>query len=265
MKQKSINKTKQKEDDGLPQVSKKLEQLSADHMIVEKSSSGKHENSVAFTIRDVWSGCGIAQARPSRSLDHNRVDLKHFVGRVSGSSPEILVKSDAAKEITGAVTQLGWHPEPCLANKWPHNASHERWIQTLKSVIRASMLQSGFPEQISEWSAPYSSISLALKQPCTIHEWEKDASGITLEAFRYKENWTAWMAFHEGEEFVGKRPLFGQLIYYLDKKANSLMPPTSPGLFVGWRLDSGLRYRGVLLVADYSLIRQGILEKLSIW
>ena len=117
-------------------------------MIIERSSSGRHANSVAFTIRDVWSGCGIAFARPFRSLESNRADLKHFAGRISSTSPEILVKSDAAEEMTGAVESFGWHPEPSLSNKWPHNASHERWIQTLKSVVRASMLQSGFPEQI---------------------------------------------------------------------------------------------------------------------
>ena len=30
---------------------------------------------------------------------------------------------------------------------------------------------------------------------------------------------------------------------------------TSPGLFVGWRLESGLRHRGVLYIADYDTIR----------
>ena len=35
------------------------------------------------------------------------------------------------------------------------------------------------------------------------------------------------------------------------------MPKTSPGLFIGWRLESGLRYRGVLFVADYERVRKG--------
>ena len=59
----------------------------------------------------------------------------------------MLVKSDAAKELTKAVSDLGWHPEPSLENKWPHNERHERWIGTYKSVFRASMLQSGFPNE----------------------------------------------------------------------------------------------------------------------
>ncbi len=35
------------------------------------------------------------------------------------------------------------------------------------------------------------------------------------------------------------------------------MPPTVPGLFVGWRLESGMRYRGALYIADYDKIKKG--------
>ena len=78
----------------------------------------------------------------THAFKSNRVDLKHFVGPSGPSRPNIIVKSDAAKEMIGTVKELGWHSEPSLANRWLHNASHERRIQTLKSVIRASMLQS---------------------------------------------------------------------------------------------------------------------------
>ena len=38
------------------------------------------------------------------------------------------------------------------------------------------------------------------------------------------------------------------------------MPNTSAGLSIGWRFDSGIRYRGVLLTADYDFLRQGIFK-----
>ena len=88
--------------------------------------------------------------------------------------PQILVKSDAASEITAAVRQLGWLPEPSLQNRFPHNAVLERWIGTLKSTVRAAMLQSGFPELRADWAVPYSAMSLAIIQPCPIHTHERD-------------------------------------------------------------------------------------------
>ena len=35
------------------------------------------------------------------------------------------------------------------------------------------------------------------------------------------------------------------------------MPRTSAGIFVGWQLESGLRYRMILKIADLESIRQG--------
>lgn len=36
------------------------------------------------------------------------------------------------------------------------------------------------------------------------------------------------------------------------------MPNTSPGLFVSWQFESGLRYREMLFIADYELCRRGV-------
>ena len=38
------------------------------------------------------------------------------------------------------------------------------------------------------------------------------------------------------------------------------MPTTAPGFFIGWRLESGCRYRGVLLIHDYEQAREGNLS-----
>ena len=241
MRQRSNARTKEREDDMLPAVHGPRERLSADHMISQRETIGTLEHGVSFTIRDEWSGMGVANNRKARSSNTNRLDLKNFAGRLGTSRPSILVKSDAAKEITNAVESLGWFSEPSLQNRWPHNARHERWLGTLKSVIRAAVLQAGWPEKIVDWSVPYSAIALGLKQPCPILDHEKDASGAILAAYSNKANWTCWEAFHKGEKFTGKRPLFGQLIYYLDDRAHTLMPRTSAGLFLGWRMESGLR------------------------
>ena len=95
------------------------------------------------------------------------------------------------------------------------------------------MLQSGFPQKATTWALPYSSIVLAIDQPAPIHAHERDAAGNTLPEFRYKENRTCWQEHHDGEEFQGILGIFGQLCYYLDRSTHSMMPNTSPGLFVG--------------------------------
>ena len=35
------------------------------------------------------------------------------------------------------------------------------------------------------------------------------------------------------------------------------MPATLPGLFICWRLESGLRYRNMLKIADFESVRTG--------
>ena len=57
--------------------------------------------------------------------------------------------------------------------------------------------------------------------------------------------------------FEGRRLCFGQLVYFRKKSATrrTLEPNMSPGLFLGWRIDPGLRYRGVLRVLDYQEYR----------
>ena len=153
--------------------------------------------------------------RGRRSMESNRVDLKTFTGvEVQKKKPWILVKSDAAQEIIRAVEELNWHPEPSLANIWPHNAEHERWSGIVKSVARAAMLQSGFPVKAVAWVLPFASIALATVLPCPIHAHEKDAAGNILPGFEDKLNRTCWQEHHDGKDFQGLPLLFGQLVYY---------------------------------------------------
>mgnify|MGYP003318600937 CR=1 FL=1 len=63
-------------------------------------------------------------------------------------------------------------------------------------------------------------------------------------------------AFHDGEAFNGPVEPFGRLVYYLDRSAHPLAPTTSAGLFLGWRLECGLRFRNVLLIANYDAVRE---------
>ena len=83
-----------------------------------------------------------------------------------------MVKSDAAKEIIGAVEHLGWHSIPSLENTWPHNTVHERHQGKRKGVQRASMLQSGIPEPGWDVAATCSCIVLTIVELAPILPYE---------------------------------------------------------------------------------------------
>ena len=125
-----------------------LQQLGVDMIVVSKGGEDVlHRMSAAgnkftWTIRDHYSGQGFTLPSDSASQDTIRNALLNFVG-AENDAPKIIVKSDCARAIIGAVEELGWLSEPSLANRWPHNTYHERWHGTYKSVIRAAMCQSG--------------------------------------------------------------------------------------------------------------------------
>ena len=61
MRQKSVGRTKGRDDDGLPAVDKPCQRLSADHVILQRSAVEQNgvEDYVCFSIRDEFSGCGL--------------------------------------------------------------------------------------------------------------------------------------------------------------------------------------------------------------
>ena len=78
---------------------------------------------------------------------------------------------------------------------------------------------------------------------------EKNAAGEALPEHQHKVGKTCWFV-HHGSDFTGPLQPFGRLVYYLNR-THPMTANTKPGFFVGWRLESGLRYRGVLRVLDY--------------
>ena len=114
-----MSRKKERKEDELPAVNEPFLRLSADHMYHQRAREGNLVHYVSFTIRDEYSGCGMAYLRKTRSQDQNRLDLKRFAGHIGKGRPEILVKSDAASEITKAVDDLGWLSEPSLENTTP--------------------------------------------------------------------------------------------------------------------------------------------------
>ena len=141
-------------DDGLPALTAPRQQFSTDVIIVSKSSIDAKKKAtdgevVALTIRDAYSGLGFARPLTSRETS-SLVPTFKFVGGAAVRNPSVIMKSDAEPGIISSVETLGWHPETSLANRWPHNTTHERWHGSLKSVERSAIAQSGFPIESGE-------------------------------------------------------------------------------------------------------------------
>ena len=69
---------------------------------------------------------------------------------------------------------------------------------------------------------------------------------------------TCYAAANNGDPFAGWKIPFGALVYYKPPKHRELpsfSARTLPGIFVGWRVDSGFKHQNVHLVLDYDSIR----------
>ena len=121
-------------------------QMRVDHIIIgsdlSKGSEGEQACLICF---DEYSGCYQAFAQSSRTTSNNVACLRKFGGTRAHGRALCSVKSDSAQELTEAVKQLGWLPEPGLPNDPYHNAKLESNIRRIKEGTRAIHLAAGFP------------------------------------------------------------------------------------------------------------------------
>ena len=141
--------------------------------------------------------------------------------------------------------------ETSLPNTWPHNTLHERWIQAVEQTCRAVMGQSGLPAKAWDLGGAYACMIMNVQRKASMLPWELDLAGNPIPSKRAKALQTCWEAFH-GSEFEGPIQPFGRLCWYLSHRpTHPMMPRTTPGFFLGWRLEHGIRYQGVLMIGDY--------------
>ena len=86
-------------------------------------------------------------------------------------------------------------------------------------------------------ASEYAPIALSLVQLAPT--WPNSVPGLTC-----------WQSSHNGDDFDGPIQPFGRLCHYKSRDAHALAADTKPGLFLGWKLQTGVRFRQVLLVAD---------------
>ena len=166
----------------------------------------------------------------NRTASNHAKNFRHFLGlRANELASCVLIKMDEAGELEQSAHEVGLLPEVSLPNRWPRNATLERDIREEKECCRAIHMQSGLPYEFHTYSFPYACMSMSFDRP-SLSDPAK----------------TQWEALTRSK-FDGIRRCFGQLVYYRDRKVGkrTLDPNMSPGLFMGWRIESGFRYRYV--------------------
>lgn len=233
-----------KADDFVDPPKQPLEQLATDDVILAKGSEhmgvGVGGIRSHHVVRDTYSGARIAYPLSKRTAEAHARNFRHFLGlKGSELTTRTFIKMDEAGELEQAAHAVGMVPETSLPNRWPHNASLERDVREEKECCRTVHLQSGLPYEYHTYSYPYACLSMSFDKP-SIADPEK----------------TQWESLTRNK-FDGMRLCFGQLVYYRKKSPTkrTLEPNMSPGLFMGWRIDPGFRYKNVVRVLDYQEYR----------
>jgi hypothetical protein len=236
--------------DGLPVPQKFAELMMTDTLILAKGErdAGKAFGGerVAQVVKDSYSGLRQVYPQTAKSSELIQRSFRRFTGPTHVGRTNVVIKSDAAPEIASAVVDLGWLPESSVANSWPHNAQLERDIRTMKEAAKCMMLQSGFDHGLWPIALEYAGTCLSAQLMAYISPQEK---GTPVGCC--KKELTQWAAA-TGQDFAGPMVPLGALVFFKDKTpgALALAPGAKPGIFAGWRIESGLRYRKVLRILD---------------
>ena len=222
--------------------------IEADNIFPAVESRGLGGELCALVVRDRYSGICLAYPQTSRDEESNYESLKHFAGYPLSGRTDTVFCSDTAQELTNAASRLCWVLDPSAPNYWPHNAHLEREVRTLKELSRPSHIQAGFHKRLWTLTIDYVSKARSFFSPAPIANHEKGT-----EAEENKMGKTRWHVA-TGSEFGGPRYPLGALVYYR-AKGDLGEPTTKPGLFAGWHLAPGLRFRGNLLIVDYESTR----------
>ena len=226
--------------------------MRVDHIILgqdlTKGSEGEQACLVAF---DEYSGCYGAIPQSSRAIDNNISALRKFGGTRAHGKALCNVKSDAAPELVSAIKHLDWLPDPGVPNDPFHNANLERAVRSIKEGTRAIHLKAGFPHDLWPRSIEYFCVAHAITTPAPVHPNE------TPESKAFKEGKTCYEVANG--TFEGYQVPLGALVYYKPpnhKDLPAFSPRTFPGIFCGWRMDAGYKFRGVHMVLDYESLRK---------
>lgn len=212
------------------------DRIHADHIIISKDRlsdghKGLNGESVCLILYDDFTKIVAAYPAKTKSTDQCIRACNHFLG----SRPAQELHSDNAPELEACAAKIGLVPD--LTVPYRKTAEINRKIRTIEDCVRCCLVQIG--NQNAAW-------------PLAV---EYTTSAMTLDV---------WRSLH-GHSFNGIRYPFGALIHYRpNAKKSKLGAKTKPGLFIGWRIEAGMNWKGVYKVVDLDNVRAWIAGKASL-
>ena len=210
--------------------------IHGDHIIVAKNclsseKKGINGETACPVLYDDFTKAVCAYPANSKSTEN----CIHAVNKFIGSRSANELHSDNTPELEACARKIGLVPD--LTVPYRKTAVINREICTLEDCTRCCLVQVG--NHASLW-------------PLAI---EYSANAMTLEV---------WNKMHD-HDFLGLAFPFGSLVYYKPNIQNSkLGAKTLPGLFLGWRVESGINWKGVYKVADSTDVSEWLSGKASL-
>ena len=184
---------------------------------------GSSGETCALLVRD---SRGALACYPADNKDNASVELalRHFLGSSVSASTELY--SDCAGEISLAASNIGISHQQSIPNvPMTHRKIEKRYQQALGSC-RAALLQSGLP--VSWWpeALSYACIAQGIADKTLVNLQPPTAKAFVLLPFGCR---------------VSVKPAAEA------SSAPKFESAGKPALFLGWKLQPGLRYRGEML------------------
>ena len=219
------------------------EHVCADHIVLMNDGAfGLEGERAALFILDMH--CRFPAVVPLRNKTATEAfkALRYYLGDVvitklyTDNSKELLL---AAERLLDDQGHHGFH-QTATPHRPQTNAFAERGILTVMRASRAALLQSGLPHRFWPWAAKHQSFAIAISP----------GSGGDP---------SPWWLLH-GSDFPGWVLPFGALIHYrppaqVQKALPKFAPRTIPGIFMGWHVEPGCKFRGDYYVLPISAFR----------
>ena len=217
--------------------------ITADDLFADKMESRGFDGSKYATVT-LDHGTDWADVYPVANL--NTIEaikaLQHFAGPTAEVSS---FYTDGGSNLSAAATEQGW----CHDTSTPHvsqtNGKVERRIRTVEEGTRTVLADGGFDPKWWPLAAKHFVFAKNIRR--------------TVDA-NYVEHPSPWEKRHKAGRFKGKEVPFGAAINFLPpkplrKKSPKFGTSALPGIFLGYHLSPGGRWRGEYLVSSIDSFR----------
>ena len=211
----------------------------ADHVLIKRNvEEGWKGEVVALVIKDLHTQFRCVYPATSKSSDECCKAFQHFIG----PQDEVeVIYTDNAPELKSAVEYLGYRHQTSIEYMDSTKSFVEREVRQMLEGCRTNLVQSGLPERY--WP-------LAMQHFAFAHNVQLSLGNEQ----------TPWERRFE-EAFVGPLVPFGCKVNNtsrLDDSSGKTSPRACEGLFLGYHMQPGHKWKGEFLVckleaADYHL------------